>query len=128
MKILIIEDNLVNLKLMQILTKNLGFETTNAENGQEGLDIMTVIKPNLILCDIQMPVLDGFGFITKLREMEGINKTPVYALTAMAMSGDKEIILKKGFDGYISKPINTRELREFLINFKNSHLNSIKHR
>lgn len=106
---------------MQILTKNLGFETTNAENGQEGLDIMPVIKPHLILCDIQMPVLDGFGFITKLREMEGINKTPVYALTAMAMAGDKEIILKKGFDGYISKPINTRELKEFLITFKNSH-------
>lgn len=116
---MIIEDNPVNLKLMNILTKNLGFETYQSENGQDALDIVFDINPNLILCDIQMPVLDGFGFITRLREKETSKKIPVYALTAMAMSGDKENILKKGFDGYISKPINTRELRDFLIGFKN---------
>lgn len=119
LKLMIIEDNPVNLKLMNILTKNLGFETYQSGNGQEALEVVFDINPNLILCDIQMPVLDGFGFISRLREKENTKKIPVYALTAMAMSGDKENILKKGFDGYISKPINTRELRDFLIGFKN---------
>lgn len=121
MKLLIVEDNPLNLKLLSLLSKNLGYEVVFFENGKEALYHIQSdsIVPDLILTDIQMPVMDGFEFIKILRGNGNstIKNIPVYAVTAMAMEGDKEKIISHGFNGYIAKPINTREVRALLKDF-----------
>ena len=121
MKLLIIEDNPLNLKLLSLLSKNLGYDVIFFENGKEALYHIQSdsTKPDLILTDIQMPIMDGFEFIKILRDngRPNIKNIPVYAVTAMAMDGDKEKIISHGFDGYIAKPINTREVRAQLKEF-----------
>lgn len=124
MKLLIVEDNAMNLKVLGLLTKNLGFDVHFVENGQEALFFVQTEQnpPDIILADIQMPVMDGFEFIKRLRDSnnESVKDIAVFAVTAMAMDGDKEKIIAHGFSGYISKPINTREVRKFLEDFKNN--------
>jgi CheY-like chemotaxis protein len=69
--------------------------------------MLELIKPDLILLDIMMPGMDGFQTLKNIRSMKKMNDVPVYAVTAKAMSGDKEIILKNGFNDYIPKPVNS---------------------
>jgi CheY-like chemotaxis protein len=126
MKLLIVEDNEMNLKVLGLLTKSIGFDVHSVENGREALFyIQTQLSPpDIILADIQMPIMDGFEFIRLLRENDDdiINSIPVFAVTAMAMEGDKEKILSHGFTGYIAKPINTRKVRTLLEEYKNNLL------
>jgi two-component system cell cycle response regulator len=105
-KILIIEDNRENLELMRFLLEASGHGTLTARTGDEGLECVIRDAPDLIVCDIQMPLLDGFGVVRQLRTLEGRKETPCVAVTALAMPGDRTRALAGGFDGYISKPID----------------------
>lgn len=111
MKILIIEDDEKNRKLLRIVLQNAGYETIEAEDGEQGIKLAKENIPSLILMDIQMPVMDGVAAAKILKSEQSTAKIPVIALTSYAMREDKERFLKEGFDGYISKPI---EVKEFL--------------
>jgi two-component system cell cycle response regulator DivK len=109
-KILIVEDNENNMDLIRdILTFN-GYEISAASNGQDGVALARELMPDLILMDIQMPDMDGLTAGKMLKEDPATNKLLIIALTSFAMRGDQERFIAAGFDGYLSKPINTREL------------------
>lgn len=113
-KILICEDNEKNRKLMEDIFKYHGYEVYLAANGKEGIEMAKRIKPDLILMDMQMPVLDGFEAIKKIRQDSEIKHIKIIAVTSYAMSGDKERVLQAGADYYIAKPIDTRALPEVI--------------
>src|SRR5712691_11023715 len=108
-RILVIEDNNENLDLMTYLLQAFGHSTVTARDGVEGLDAARREAPDLILCDLQMPRLDGFGVARELRRDARFAQTPLVAVTAFAMRDDRERVLAAGFDGYITKPIIPEE-------------------
>jgi two-component system cell cycle response regulator len=105
-RILVIEDNRDNLDLMQYLLVAFGHDTIEAGSGDVGLEMARSVCPDLILCDIHMPGMDGYTLVGKLRQDATLRHTPVVAVTAMAMLGDRERGMQAGFDGYIYKPID----------------------
>lgn len=109
-KVLIAEDNPVNRELLRELLEIRGYEVFEACDGQEALRALEVNRPDILLLDLGMPVLDGYGTIRKIRENASLAKLPVLAVTAYAMRGDKEKIIDSGFDGYLSKPIEAGTL------------------
>jgi len=109
-KILIVEDNENNRCLFRDILIFHGYQVSVAEDGQEGLALAREIKPDLILMDIQMPGMDGMTAGGILKGDPVTSGLKIVALTSFAMRGDKEKILAAGFDGYLSKPISTREL------------------
>jgi CheY-like chemotaxis protein len=111
-KILIAEDSPVNRELLRELLEMQDFEVFEACNGQEALDMIGEIRPDLLVLDLGMPVLDGFGTISRIRADPKMAGLPVLAATAYAMRGDREKTLEAGFDGYISKPINPSALKQ----------------
>ena len=112
-KVLIAEDNAVNRELLRELLELRGYTVLEACDGQEALRIIEQTQPELLLLDIGMPVMDGFAVIERIRENPWLVKLPVVAVTAYAMRGDQERILNSGFDGYLSKPVNSSSsLRE----------------
>lgn len=112
MKILIAEDSAVNRELLRELLEMRGHEVLEAVNGQEALDMIGQMRPDLLILDIGMPVLDGFGAITKIRADPQLMNLRVLAATAYAMRGDRDKVLQAGFDGYVSKPIDSRALTQ----------------
>jgi two-component system, cell cycle response regulator DivK len=104
--ILIIEDNEQNLYLVTFLLEKCGYAITAARSGPEGIDLAGRIEPNLILLDIQLPLMDGYAVATELKRNKSLNDVPIVAVTSYAMTGDKERALKAGCIGYIEKPIN----------------------
>lgn len=110
-KILIADDNEKNRKLVRLILQK-DYEIIEAEDGQQAVSLAKETAPDLILMDIQMPIMDGTDALKKLRSDEATTKIPVLALTSYAMSGDKNRFLEQGFDGYISKPLKTRELQD----------------
>ena len=109
-KILIVEDNENNRCLFRDILTFHGYDVTVATDGQEGVDIARTLLPDLVLMDIQMPGMDGLSAGLILKGAAETSGLKIVALTSFAMSGDREKILAAGFDGYLSKPINTREL------------------
>lgn len=107
--ILIFEDDPKNLKLIRDLLQILNYKTFEATDGKQGVQLARDIKPDLILMDIQMPVLDGFEATKILKTDEDTKDIPIIALTACVMKGDIKKISEAGCDGYISKPIDTRK-------------------
>lgn len=114
MKILIADDNEMNRSLMLALLQRKGHEVLEAEDGAQAVKLAKEHTPDLIIMDIQMPVLDGVTALRMLRADESIKEIPVIAVTSYAMKGDKEKFLNAGFDSYIPKPINIREIAEFI--------------
>jgi len=110
-KILIAEDNPVNRELLRELLEIQGYEIFEACNGQEALAMIDQIRPDLLVLDLGMPVLDGLGAIAAIRGNPATADLPVLAATAFAMRGDREKTLQAGFDGYLSKPINPGALK-----------------
>lgn len=108
--ILIVEDNDQNRLLLCDLLTYHGFAVMEAKTGVEGIALAREEKPDLILMDIQMPVLDGLAAGKILKEDPLTSRLRIIALTSFAMRGDSEMILAAGFDGYIAKPIDTHEL------------------
>jgi CheY-like chemotaxis protein len=113
-KILIAEDNPVNRELLRELLEVRGHTVVEACDGEEALRIIEQTQPDLVLLDIGMPLLDGFGVIRKIRENPRFASMPVVAVTAYAMRGDREKILSSNFDGYLSKPVDARSLAQEL--------------
>jgi CheY-like chemotaxis protein len=113
-KILIAEDNPVNRELLRELLEMRGHTVVEACDGEEALRIIEQTQPDLVLLDIGMPILDGFGVIRKIRENPRFASMPVVAVTAYAMQGDREKILSSKFDGYLSKPVDARSLAQEL--------------
>ena len=104
-RILVIEDNPTNLELMTYLLNAFGHETVSARDGREGVDMALQGAPDLILCDLALPALDGFGVAQRLKAEQRLASVPLIAVTASAMVGDRDKVLATGFDGYITKPI-----------------------
>jgi two-component system cell cycle response regulator DivK len=113
-KILIVEDNEKNRILLKDLLAYSGYEVIEAENGEEGIKRAKEGKPDLILMDISMPVMNGFTALKKIRDDSELKDIIVIALTSSAMARDKEKVLKTGFDLYLTKPFNTRKLIEIV--------------
>ena len=109
-KILIVEDNPQNMRLIELTLKARGYILLKAKSGEEALDIAVRELPDLIIMDIRLPGMDGLEATEKLRENPKFSHTPIIGLTAYAMLGDKERVIESGCDAYLSKPVNTREL------------------
>lgn len=105
-RVLIVEDNPINRELIDYLLSAFGFETLKALDGAIGLDMARRERPDLILCDIQMPVMGGIEFAHHVKSDPMLRQTPLVALTALAMVGDRDRVLAEGFDGYIAKPLD----------------------
>ena len=117
-KVMLIEDNLLNSRLIVFILKRDGFNITSYDNAEDAISDAETDAPDIILMDIQLPGMDGLTATRRLKENPVTADIPVVAITAHAMSGDRERILAAGCAGYISKPVDTRELanalREFL--------------
>lgn len=109
-QILIVDDNPQNRQLAGDILAFHGYAVAMASDGQEGIAMAERLHPDLVVMDIQMPVLDGFAALAKLRENPATRAMKVIAMTSLAMQGDRERVLAAGFDGYLAKPVNTREL------------------
>lgn len=108
-RILLVEDNELNMELATDLLEAAGFEVIRATSGEEAIALFPRVQPDLVLMDIQMPGVDGLTATRVLKSQEHAASVPIVALTARAMAGEMEMILRAGCDGYISKPIDTRE-------------------
>lgn len=111
-KILYIEDNDQNFYLVNYILAAKGYAVERAHDGREGIDLATKGRPDLILLDIQLPIMDGYTTACELRKIPGVNSTPIIALTSYAMAGDREKALAAGCNGYIEKPINPKTFTE----------------
>ena len=109
-QVLVVEDNEKNMKLFCDVLVATGFRTLKATTGGEAIELAFEHTPDLVLMDIQLPDLDGVQALRRLRADARTATIPVLALTAQAMRGDRERFLAEGFDGYVSKPVNVREL------------------
>lgn len=105
-RILVIEDNDANLELVQYLLESVGYEVLVARDGGQGVAVALQERPTLVVCDLQMPVLDGYEVLRTLRQDPSTRATPIIAVTAFSMPGDQQKVLMAGFDGYLSKPID----------------------
>jgi two-component system, cell cycle response regulator DivK len=105
-RILVAEDNDKSLKLFRDVLQVSGFETLEATTGEQAVELATEWDPDLILMDIRLAGIDGVAALNRLREDQRTAATPVVALTAQAMAGDRERFLEAGFDDYISKPVD----------------------
>lgn len=112
--VLIAEDNAVNRELLRELLEMRGYTVVEACNGEEALHMIEQAPPDILLLDLGMPVLDGTAVVRRIREDPRLAKLPVLAVTAYAMQGDREKIVSSGFDGYLSKPINSSSLMQEL--------------
>jgi len=107
--ILIIEDNDKNLKLVRDVLQFNGYQTAEAMTAEDGLVLARSQQPALILLDIQLPGMDGFAALRQLRADPITKGISVMAVTASALEQDRQKILKAGFDGYMTKPINVKK-------------------
>ncbi len=107
-RVLIVDDNAINLKLARVLLLSEGYEVATAVDAEEAIEVIARFEPRLVLMDIQLPGMDGLELTRKLKAERP--HVIVLALTAYAMRGDEEKALVAGCDGYITKPIDTRVL------------------
>jgi CheY-like chemotaxis protein len=107
--ILIVEDNDKNRKLVRDVLVYRGYRIAEAETGEDGVRLARELRPDLVLMDIQLPGMDGIAALRELRADAVTRNIPVMAVTASAMTHDRQKIMAAGFDGYQSKPISLRE-------------------
>ena len=108
-RVLVVEDNEMNMKLVRAVLMATGYRTLEATTGGQAVELAAEHAPDLVLMDIQLPDIDGVEALRRLRADERTASISVLALTAQAMYGDYERFLAAGFDGYISKPVNVVE-------------------
>jgi two-component system, cell cycle response regulator DivK len=104
--ILVIEDNEQNLYLVRFILEKNGYQVYTAMDGRTGIDLAGQLKPDLILLDIQLPVMDGYAVAGNLRDNLHTSSIPIVAVTSHAMVGDRDKAMAAGCNGYIEKPIN----------------------
>jgi CheY-like chemotaxis protein len=105
-KILVIEDNEQNLYLVRYILERQSYEVFAAMDGKSGIEMAASLKPDMILLDIQLPVMDGYAVARNLRRNPELAGTPIVAVTSHAMHGDREKVMEAGCNGYIEKPID----------------------
>lgn len=115
--VLIVEDNERNMRLMRLLLRPLGYDLLEATDGKEALATLADHTPDIILVDIQLPDVDGLEITRRLRRDPRFTTTPIVALTAYAMPGDREMFLRAGCTGYVAKPIDTRAFPEIIASY-----------
>jgi two-component system cell cycle response regulator DivK len=109
-QVLVVEDNEMNMKLFRDVLRATGFRTLEATTGAQAVGLAVEHAPDLVLMDVQLPDIDGVEALSRLRANERTASTPVLAVTAQAMRGNRERFLAAGFDGYVSKPVDVVEL------------------
>ncbi len=124
-KILIVDDNQDGRELVVKVLKARGYQTIEAVDGQEALEKAVAERPDLILMDRSLPKIDGYEVTRRLKGQEEFKDVPIVALTAHAMRGEREKALEAGCEGYISKPINVRELPELILSYLRGKRESI---
>jgi CheY-like chemotaxis protein len=105
-RVLIIEDNPANLELARYLLDAYGYPTLTAIDGEAGFRVFRDARPDVVLCDLQLPVIDGYEVLSKIRNDPALGDAIVIAVTAFSMPGDRAKAFSAGFDGYIPKPID----------------------
>jgi two-component system cell cycle response regulator DivK len=108
--ILVVEDQLDNRQILRDLLGSAGYELTEAENGEEAIAAVARRRPDLILMDIQLPIMDGYEATRRLRTNPDLKSIPIIAVTSYALTGDEDKALAAGCDGYVSKPYSPRDL------------------
>lgn len=109
-KILLVEDNEMNRDMLSRRLKRIGFEIVMAVDGRQGVDMAVSERPDLVLMDMSLPVLDGWQATRAIRELPEGKAVPIIALTANAMVGDRERALEAGCDDYDTKPVDLERL------------------
>lgn len=116
-RILVVEDNPMNLELVSDLLQAKGFAVHHAPTAEQGMILARSLMPDLILMDVSLPGLDGLQATKALRAYHATRNLTIVALTAHAMRGDEELALKAGCDGYLAKPIDTRSFADKITGF-----------
>jgi CheY-like chemotaxis protein len=114
--VLLAEDKMPNILTIGDYLENHGYEVLTARDGLEAIEKAQAVKPDIILMDIQMPVVDGLEAMIRLRRKTEFASTPIIALTALAMPGDRERCLEAGATEYMSKPVSLKILRQTIRN------------
>jgi two-component system, cell cycle response regulator DivK len=109
-RVLVVEDNERNMKLFRDVLAASGYRTLEATTGSQAVELAQRHIPDVVLMDVQLPDLDGVEALRRIRTDALIASVPVVAVTAQAMDGDRERFLEAGFDGYLPKPVDVREL------------------
>jgi two-component system, cell cycle response regulator DivK len=116
--ILVVEDQADNRRILRDLFANAGYELIEAESGEEALTALTVRRPDLILMDIQLPVMDGYEAARRIKSNPDMSAVPIIAVTSYALAGDEAKALAAGCNAYVTKPYSPRALlakvREYL--------------
>ena len=108
--ILVVEDQEDNRQILRDLLGNAGYELTEAENGEEAIAAVGRRRPDLILMDIQLPVMDGYEATRQIRTNPDLRSVPIIAVTSYALAGDEDKARAAGCDGYVTKPYSPRDL------------------
>ena len=116
-KILIVEDNEKNMKLVRDILRHQGHETLEAVNGLDGVRLAEQERPDLVLMDIQLPDIDGIEALGRIRKDASLDAIPVLAVSASVMPDDQQKIISSGFDAFITKPINLKQFIETVQRF-----------
>lgn len=120
-RILCVEDNPQNMRLVRKILKHQGYEVLEAVDGTSGIEITETEHPDLVLMDINLPDIDGLEATRRLKANADVSHIPIVALTANAMYGDEERCLAAGCDGYMSKPVSKTKLLSVVDEFLSSH-------
>jgi two-component system, cell cycle response regulator DivK len=124
-KVLIVEDNALNMKLFNDVLEAHGYTTLQSVDGLNALQIARLHRPDMILMDIQLPVVSGLEITKKLKADEEVRGIPIIAVTAFAMKGDEEKIRQAGCDGYQTKPISITRFMQAIEQHSGSHVDGI---
>jgi two-component system cell cycle response regulator DivK len=116
-RILVVEDNPKNLKLVRDVLSYSGYEVVEATTGEEGVRLAREVHPDLVLMDLQLPGIDGAEALRRIRSEDASRSMPVVAVTAFAMADDRRHAFDSGFDGYVEKPISVRSLAQQVQDF-----------
>jgi two-component system, cell cycle response regulator DivK len=117
-RILVVEDTEDNRRILRDLLTRAGFELIEAVDGESGVSMATIHRPDLILMDIQLPIFDGYEATRRIKANPDTRNIPIIAVTSYALSGDETKALAAGCDGYVAKPFSPRRIlamvQEFL--------------
>ena len=116
-KILYIEDNPQNMRLVHKILADAGYEVIEAKDGLTGIESVEREKPDLVLMDVNLPDIKGFEVVARLKAVPALASIPMIALTADAMSDDRDRCLSAGYDGYLAKPVMKKELLDHVADF-----------
>jgi PAS domain S-box-containing protein len=127
LRVLFVEDNATNRFVGQKMLEGLGHNCTLAENGKVAVEMLQEQQFDVVLLDISMPVMDGLAAVKIIRKMSSSHKqTPVIAMTANAVAGDRERFLREGFTGYLPKPVRRSDLMRAIAEINHSHVDDLK--